>query len=74
MRRSIEEDLTARQRSALVAHVFQGMPLDLVATWLGTNRDAVYKLLHDARKKMKQGLLERRITKEEILGAFADCS
>ncbi len=74
IRRSIEEDLTPRQRSALVAHVFQGMPLDLVATWLGTNRDAVYKLLHDARKKMKQGLLERRIPQEEILGAFADCS
>ncbi len=73
VQRCIEEDLTPRQRSALVAHVFQEMPLDLVAAWLGTNRDAVYKLLHDARKNLKRGLLKRRITQEEILGVLADC-
>ncbi len=70
IKRAIEEDLTRRQRSALVAHVFQGMPLDQVAAWLGTTRDAVYKLIHDARKKLKQGLLARRLTQEEILGIF----
>lgn len=38
----IEKDLTQRQRSVLVAHVLQGMPLDLVANWLGISRDNVY--------------------------------
>lgn len=67
---TIEEDLTQRQRSVLVAHVFQEMPLDLVAGRLGTNRDNVYKILHDARKKLKRCLIERGLTQEEIFGAF----
>jgi RNA polymerase sigma-70 factor (ECF subfamily) len=52
MKGIIEEELTARQRYVLLANVFQGMPLDLVADRLGTNRDNVYKVLHDARKKL----------------------
>lgn len=66
----IENELTQRQRSVLVAHVFQGMPLDLVADWLGTSRDTVYKILHDARKKLKKCLIEHGLTQEEILGVF----
>jgi RNA polymerase sigma-70 factor, ECF subfamily len=57
--RVIESELTPRQRSVLVAHAFDEMPLDEVAAWLGTNRDNVYKLLHDARKKLKRALLAR---------------
>ncbi len=72
LQESIEVDLTPRQRSALVAHVFQEMPLDMVAEWLGTNRDAVYKLLHDARRRLKRALLERRLSQEELLGVFAE--
>ena len=68
----IEHDLTPRQRSVLVANVFQGMPLDLVAEWLGTNRDNVYKILHDARKKLKRCLVERKLTQHEILEVFAN--
>lgn len=60
--RVIDSELTPRQRSALVAHAFDEMPLDEVAAWLGTNRDNVYKLLHDARKKLKRALLARGLT------------
>lgn len=67
----IENDLTPRQRSVLVAHVFQAMPLDMVAEWLGTNRDNVYKILHDARKKLKRVLVDRKLTQQEILEVFA---
>jgi RNA polymerase sigma-70 factor (ECF subfamily) len=63
-------DLTVRQRTVLVGHVFQGVPLDRVAEELGTNRDNVYKLLHDARKKLKQRLLQQGFTYAEILKAF----
>jgi RNA polymerase sigma-70 factor, ECF subfamily len=70
IKRIIEEELTARQRYVLVANVFQGMPLDLIADRLGTNRDNVYKVLHDARKKLKICLSKRGLTQEEILHIF----
>jgi RNA polymerase sigma-70 factor, ECF subfamily len=66
----IAQDLTVRQRTVLVGHVFQGVPLDRVAEELGTTRDNVYKLLHDARKKLKQRLLQRGFTYADILKAF----
>ena len=66
----IEEELTARQRYVLVANIFQGMPLDLVADRLGTNRDNVYKVLHDARRKLKKCLARRGLNEEEILQIF----
>ncbi|MGJ0506075.1 MAG: RNA polymerase sigma factor [Methylocystis sp.] len=47
----IETVLTPLQRKALIAHAFQEMPLDLVAEWLGTNRNSLYTLIHDARKR-----------------------
>ena len=71
MARVIESELTPRQRSALVAHAFDEMPLDEVAAWLGTNRDNVYKLLHDARKKLKRALLARDLTSADFCKIFA---
>lgn len=70
VKRIIEEQLTARQRYVLVANVFQGMSLDLIADRLGTNRDNVYKVLHDARKKLKRCLTKRGLTQQEILHIF----
>ncbi len=72
LKEMIENDLTPRQRSVLVANVFQGMPLDEVAAWLGTTRDNVYKILHDARKKLKKILVDRKLTQHEILEPFAE--
>ena len=66
----IEKELTLRQRSVLVAIVFEGMPLDLLADSMGTNRDNVYKILHDARKSLKRCLTRRGLTQEEILRIF----
>jgi RNA polymerase sigma-70 factor, ECF subfamily len=68
--RLIDTALTPRQRSALVAHAFQGMPLDLVAEWLGTNRNNLYKLIHDARKRLKQALLAQGITHKDLIAVF----
>jgi RNA polymerase sigma-70 factor (ECF subfamily) len=51
----IEHQLTEKQRTALLAEL-KGMPLDEIARHLGSNRNAVYKLTHDARKKLKTGL------------------
>ncbi len=70
LRGIIEKELTQRQRSVLIAHVFQRMPLDEFAHWLGTNRDNVYKIIHDARKKLKRCLTEHGLSQEEFLQSF----
>jgi RNA polymerase sigma-70 factor, ECF subfamily len=70
LKRIVEKDLTSRQRFVLIASAFQGMPLDLIANRLGTNRDNVYKILHDARKKLKRCLTKRGLTAEELIRTF----
>lgn len=66
----IETALTPLQRKALIAHAFQEMPLDLVAEWLGTNRNSLYKLIHDARKRLQAALLSRGVTHRELIAIF----
>jgi len=66
----ISEELTDRQREAMMAIIAGGMPIDEVAKRMGTNRNALYKLIHDARKRMLQRLKERGLTPGEILVAF----
>lgn len=70
VRQLIEVELTPHQRTVLVAHVFHEKPLDLLATELGISRDAVYKAIHDARRKLRAALLARGITVAEALGVF----
>ena len=54
--RVIDEELTERQRRALIMLGMQGMPMEEAARRLKTNRNALYKLLHDARLRLKQRL------------------
>jgi RNA polymerase sigma-70 factor, ECF subfamily len=70
--RSIARDLTERQRQALMAVHFQGMPLAEVARRMGTNRNAMYKLLHDARRRLRASLLQGGLSEGDILDAFSD--
>jgi RNA polymerase sigma-70 factor (ECF subfamily) len=66
----LEEDLTELQRTALLAIMHGGMPLEEVARRLDTNRNALYKLLHDARKQMRDRLQEKGFSAGEILAVF----
>ena len=66
----IRQELTDRQRQVLVLMVFQEVPLDEVARHLGSNRNAVYKLLHDARRKLKSGLEQHGFDVGETLSLF----
>ncbi len=66
----LETDLTERQRTALLAILHGGMPLEEVARRLDTNRNALYKLLHDARKQMRSSLIERGLTPQDVLDVF----
>ena len=51
--KAMAEELTEHQRRALAA-VFGGLPLEEAARRLGTNRNALYKSIHDARVKLKR--------------------
>lgn len=69
----IAEELTERQRTAMLAILQGGMPLEEVARRLGTNRNALYKLLHDARKRLQKRLLESSgLSHEEVIALFEE--
>jgi RNA polymerase sigma-70 factor (ECF subfamily) len=55
----------------VLALVFEQVPLDEVARHWSTNRNALYKLLHDARRKLKAHLEARGFDLEELLRLFA---
>ncbi len=66
----VEEELTERQRKAMIAVMFEGMPLEAVARRLGTNRNALYKLLHDARKKLKRRMEDEGFSSRDVVAVF----
>jgi RNA polymerase sigma-70 factor, ECF subfamily len=58
----IAEALTPHQRKVLVALALNGVPIDVLAERLGSTRGALYKTLHDARKKLRAHLDEAGIS------------
>ena len=70
VRRIIDEELTDRQRQALILLGVQDMPMEDAARKLKTNRNALYKLLHDARLRLKRRLSAEDITPNEVLTLF----
>jgi len=70
LRRIIATELTDRQRQALVAARIHGMPLEEVARRMGTNRNALYKLLHDARQRLKKRMMAKGLSPQDVLAAF----
>jgi RNA polymerase sigma-70 factor (ECF subfamily) len=57
LRQAVDETLTERQRRVFVAIVLNGVPLDVVVAEWGTNRNAIYKTLFDARRKLRAALV-----------------
>jgi len=70
VRRVIAEELTDRQREALLLLSVQELPMDEAARKLKTNRNALYKLLHDARLRLKRRLSLEGLSAQEVLTAF----
>jgi RNA polymerase sigma-70 factor (ECF subfamily) len=56
IREEIEASLSARQREVLVAVAINGVPIDVLAERMGSSRGALYKTLHDARRKLRTAL------------------
>jgi RNA polymerase sigma-70 factor, ECF subfamily len=61
LREEIEGGLSPRQREVLVAVALNDVPIDVLAERLGSTRGALYKSLHDARRKLRSALRERGI-------------
>jgi RNA polymerase sigma-70 factor, ECF subfamily len=57
VRRVVDDDLTAHQRRVFVAIVVDGIPLDALAAKLGLQRKALYKVIFDARRKIRRALV-----------------
>jgi RNA polymerase sigma-70 factor (ECF subfamily) len=65
VRDCVEHVLTEHQRAMFVAVVLNGVPLDAVVARLGTNRNAVYKTVFDARRKIRETLVADGYLPEE---------
>jgi RNA polymerase sigma-70 factor (ECF subfamily) len=68
--RLINEELTEKQRTAMVATAIEGVPLEEVARRMNMKRNALYKLLHDARLRLKKRLANEDLTTEDIWAVF----
>ena len=72
VRRIIEEELTDRQRKALTMLAIQDISMDDAARKLKTNRNALYKLLHDARLRLKNRLAMENISAHDVMSLFEE--
>ena len=67
LRDAIGELLTPHQRRVLVALALNGVPIDVLADRLNTTRGALYKTLHDARRKLRKHLDECGLSLDAFL-------
>jgi RNA polymerase sigma-70 factor (ECF subfamily) len=68
--RLIREELTDKQRLALTAISIRGMPMEEAARRMNTSRNALYKLLHDARVRLKNRMADEGLSPEDVLSIF----
>lgn len=70
LRRAIAEALTERQRTVILADM-RGATSNRIAEMLGSNRNAVYKVYHDARKNLRSALTEAGYTAGDVRAILA---
>jgi RNA polymerase sigma-70 factor (ECF subfamily) len=56
VRDAMRTDLTDHQREVFTALALNGVPIDVLAERLGSTRGALYKTLHDARRKLRAAI------------------
>lgn len=66
----IDQSLSDKQRIAMEA-LLGGMPVEEIARRTKSNRNAVYKLIHDARKRLREGLEQAGFAAEDMNNALA---
>jgi RNA polymerase sigma-70 factor (ECF subfamily) len=70
--RLINEELTEKQRTALTAAVIQGRSLSEVAYMMNSNQNAIYKLLFDARQRLRRRMADDGLTPEDVIATFEE--
>jgi RNA polymerase sigma-70 factor, ECF subfamily len=58
VRDTLRNRMTPHQRSVFIALALDGVPIDVLAERIGTTRGALYKVLHDARRKLRAAVGE----------------
>ena len=61
IREAIASELSERQREVLLAVAVNGVPIDVLAERMSTTRGALYKTIHDARRKLRARLGEHGV-------------
>ncbi|MBV9203923.1 MAG: sigma-70 family RNA polymerase sigma factor [Actinobacteria bacterium] len=56
LRRAVDTELSPRQRQVFVALMVHAVPLDALVIELGSSRGAIYKMMFDARRKLRAAL------------------
>jgi RNA polymerase sigma-70 factor, ECF subfamily len=64
----VDDELTPRQRQVFVAIVLNDVPLDALAIELASNRNAIYKMLFDARRKLRATLAAKGYLGHDTVG------
>ncbi len=66
LHRAVDDELTDRQRQIFVAIVVNGTPLDILVVELGSSRNAIYKTLFDARRKLRASLVTNGYLADDV--------
>ncbi len=66
----VAEELTDKQRQAMELLALQGLPVEVVANQLQVKPNALYKLMFDARARLKKRLEREGLTPAQILSVF----
>ena len=56
LRRAVDTELSPRQRQVFIAIMVNAVPLDSLVIELGSSRGAIYKMMFDARRKLRAAL------------------
>jgi len=68
LQKLISSELTTKQQDVVRA-VLSGMPVEVIASRTGRNRNAIYKMFHDARKKLRQGFESNDVSSIDLAEA-----
>ena len=70
LQKLIDDTLSEKQRFAIRASL-AGLPVEVIAEKSGSNRNSVYKLVHDARVKLRSGLEANGVSADTLAAVFA---
>lgn len=67
---AVQSELTERQRMAFLSTSVEGVPVEVAARLMDTNPNALYKTVHDARRKLRSYLVDRGFTFDRVAPLF----